>query len=510
MVLLSITDVRAWDAYTIQHEPVSSFFLMERAAHRWCDHWRRTDPHWKGPVQVWCGTGNNGGDGLVIARRLSRMGVSVEVVIVGAKGKGSVDFQKNMDRLPAEIGVRYFSGDQKGWHSGTRVLVDALFGTGLNREPEGDHQKAIHAINQSGKPVIAVDVPSGMLADAAVQQWPETIVHASRTLTFQCPKPGFVHRDNAVFLGDWYVVDIGLHPGFTPTESVAPVWVDENWAREHAPPLRHRFSEKRDFGHLLIVGGSVGMAGAVGYCARAALKTGVGLCELTGPCKNREVLQSIVPQAMWSAMRHEDIIAGEVPLSDRHTAIALGPGMGRHPESARTLRSLMEKLDRPSVWDADALNMIGEFGLLEHLPEGAVLTPHDREFRRLFGTDDKYRNAQADFSGQYGVVIVRKGPYTYITHPDGRSWWVGNGSPALAKGGSGDVLTGIIGALLAMGMETGKAAAYGCRILGEASVRATGNVNKMEIDDLIRALDFHDNCEMEAGNDINCSANNVK
>lgn len=450
MKVFSAGQIKAWDKYTIASEPISSEQLMERAATRLYSELK--DDLLSGPVYIFCGTGNNGGDGLVIARLLHADGVEVRVFVVGDLNLASVDFKLNFERCSAiNVNTNLINSEADFPQISANVhCIDALFGSGLNRALQGGHMELVHHLNNSGAPILSVDVPSGMQIDLAKQEI-TGVIKAQVTYTFQRLKYAFLFAENNQFTGDVKIVDIGLSEIFEKDTNGEIHYVDQKMISERFP-VRRINSEKRDFGSSLIIGGSQGMMGAMILATRACIKSGSGLTTSFVPGCGYDILQTAVPEAMSISSNqqesHKDLILDLTKFS----AIGIGPGLGMADETAGFVRAILECSTQGLIIDADALNHISRAGLQQSIPRGSLITPHKREFERLFGVEndeDKRMELQRKISEEKSIYILYKGPYSKLTTPTGELYINSTGNPGLAKGGSGDVLTGLLTGLLA-------------------------------------------------------------
>jgi ADP-dependent NAD(P)H-hydrate dehydratase / NAD(P)H-hydrate epimerase len=470
MKVLSAEQIREADRYTINNEPVSSVELMERASSL-CTKWLLQQYSDNQTFRVFCGNGNNGGDGLCIARLLLNNGRKAIVVLVG-NAAPSADYAVQLELLRttdnAEV-VSYSAGNNFEFRE-HEIVIDAIFGSGLNRKPADDFAGAIAAINSSEAEVVAIDIPSGLYADFNDDQSTDCIVKADYTLTFHAPKFTFLVSDFSEYVGEFVVLDIGLLKSFTENmKSYAEYFTIE----EAGAILHHRskFSHKGTYGHALIAGGSEGKTGAAILCTRAALRTGAGLVTAYVPLISRDVMQAAVPEAMVITGEEEKFIAGRIPAV-RFDAVGIGPGAGTADSVVTSLKNLLNEYKGPMVWDADALNILSENRTwLDFLPPLTILTPHPGEFDRL---TEKHTSGverlktQRRFAQRYNVIVVLKGAHTSVAFPDGSVTFNSSGNPGMATGGSGDVLTGIITALLAQGYNRSQSAMLGVYIHGLA------------------------------------------
>jgi NAD(P)H-hydrate epimerase len=487
MRILSTQQTRDLDTYTIAHEPIASIDLMERASQAFVDWFTpRIDTSKK--VGVVCGTGNNGGDGLAIARLLGEWGYSITAWIVEGGVRQAEDFRINLERLPANITRITVTTADAFSTGGCDILIDAIFGSGLSRAPEGLYADVIGVINKSEAMRIAVDIPSGLMADAPSSG---TIVKAHYTVSFQVPKLAFMLPGNYPFTGEWAVVDIGLDKEFArklPTDYFYT-------RRKDAQSIlkdRSKFDHKGAFGHALLIAGSHGKIGAAVLAAKACLRAGVGLLTSHLPECGYAIMQTAVPEAM--AMTDEDpFIFSKAPDLTAYDTLGIGPGLGQDERTVKALAQTLENFRRPVVLDADALNILGANRHLLHLiPPGSILTPHPKEFQRLTGTwkDDFGRlEMQKDLASSLNAVIVLKGAHTSVASEDGVHF-NSTGNPGMATGGTGDVLTGILTALLAQNYSPAEAAILGVFLHGLAGDLAVGELgmNSLTATDVINHL----------------------
>ncbi len=474
MILIpDMAHVREADAYTIQHEPVTSEKLMERAANA---IFQRIFPKLQPgqEVVVFAGMGNNGGDGLVIARLLAEQGVKVSVYIPELSETGSTDFQLNFERLNALqlqlVKELVSETDLPAQLPHNCIVIDALFGSGLNREPSGFAAQVVQYINRSERVVVAVDVPSGLFADKATGPGSRSVVRADYTFSFEWPKLAFFCAENEVFVGRWELVPIGLHPAMHQAEK-QNFFLTE---REDVRAILHgrsRFSHKGTFGHALLIAGEAGKTGAAILAAKASMRAGLGLLHVHLPRKAALPLQCSLPEAMLSFDANADYLTA-LPENLNYSAIAIGPGIGREAATAATLKLLIQEAKTPLLLDADALNILSENpGWLAFLPPNSILTPHLREFERLTGKTDNHFDRlqkQREFAMRFGIIVVLKGAYSSVGLPDGKVFFNPTGNAGMATAGSGDVLTGIILSLLAQNYRPAEAALLGVYLHGLA------------------------------------------
>jgi NAD(P)H-hydrate epimerase len=464
--------IRLIDETTIKEEPVTSIDLMERAAIQ-VVKWIISRFERSGCIFIFTGPGNNGGDGLAIARLLDNNRYNAKVYNIEFAKKTSDDWNTNLSRLNSEtkVKVNYInSSDQFPLISSGDIIIDAILGSGLSRPVEGLVEEIIKCINRSPAQVISVDIPSGLFSEDNTQNFSDGIVSADYTLSFQFPKLAFMFPENAGYVGEWELLPIGLSPNaISKTNSVFFLT-----AKGDVAPLlkkRNKFDHKGTFGHGMLIAGSFGKIGAAVLGASAALRTGLGLITCHVPSCGVEILQTVVPEAMVEPDRNEHHLSelGN-PLS--FSAVGIGPGIGTDPESQKAVHRLLTKCKRSLVIDADALNTISlNHGWFSLIPEGAILTPHPKEFERLAGkTENCYHRLirQIQLSVEQKCIIVLKGANTSITTPDGNVFFNSTGNPGMATAGSGDVLTGILLSLLAQGYTPENAAILGVYLHGLA------------------------------------------
>lgn len=452
--------IKAIDAYTIEHEPVASIDLMERAAHALTA--AVLERYAGRTFMVFAGSGNNGGDGLAVARMLHAVGCKVAVWLVNQKGELSPDCAVNLERLQGtDVPVVHVQDNfvMPSFPVDT-VIIDALFGSGLDRPVvSGVFADVIRGIDACENDVVAIDMPSGLLGgenEPALQ----LIVFATLTLTLQFPKLSQLLAENEMFVGELQVLDIQLSQQAID-ETPSPFFYT---CKEDILPLlkpRAKHAHKGNYGRALLVAGSKGMAGASVLAARAALRCGVGLLTVHVPSCNNTIMQGAVPEAMTSIDNSECCFSDTIDTA-RYTAVGIGPGLGQSKESEAALLDLIDNCRVPMVLDADALNILARNPkYMQRLPQGSVITPHVGEFTRLFGaTDSSYVRLQAAqaYAMTFGVTIVLKGAHTVVVTQMGTFHFNSTGNPGMATGGCGDVLTGCILALLAQGYAAPDAA----------------------------------------------------
>jgi NAD(P)H-hydrate epimerase len=458
-----------WDRYTMVHEPVSSIGLMERAAHA-CTTWIMAHVPAGSSFKIFCGRGNNGGDGLAIARQLHEHGYNVDAYTLKGDRPGSADFEANAARWQKIAPLTILSSPEDfPALEKTDIVIDALVGTGLSEPLRGLTAELVQYINNVEIRVIAIDLPSGINTDGSSKE--NTVVHAQTTLTFQLYKLGLLLAENGPFIGHVEILDIGLHPGFLKARVFNQQLVDRPVIDEIYRP-RKPYAHKGNFGHALLLAGSYGKMGAAVLAARACLHAGAGLLTTAIPRCGYNIMQTSVPEAMALPDTEEELLAHLPDGLDKYNVIGIGPGIGTAGPTKALLASLLENYKRPLVIDADALNCLAqEKELLEKLPPFSIFTPHPKEFDRLFGEQPnemaRIQTAQQQ-AREKNIIIVLKGAHTLVATPTGKSYFNSTGNAGMAKGGSGDVLTGIITALLAQQYPPVQAAILGVYLHGLA------------------------------------------
>ena len=479
MKILSTEQVRAWDKYTIDNEPISSFDLMERAALAFT-YWFTSIYDSEKNVFVFCGTGNNGGDGLAIARLLHQRFFNVQVFICKISKNETEDFKQNLEILPhrAEILREYIiQGDTFPPIPKDTIIIDAMLGSGLTRPVEGYWADFFQYLNNLESEIVAVDIPSGLFSD---QHTEGICIHAHHVFSFETPKLAFLMPENQQVIQSFYFKSIGLKPEYLEEIEFHNLFVTEDMAF-NLLKKRHKFSHKGTHGHALLVCGSLGMAGAAILSARACLRSGVGLLTIHSPQCNRLILQTAVPEAMCREDAINDVVTHVEDCLSCNT-IGIGCGLGKDKRTVRAFKDLLKNYTNPMVIDADALNIISENkDLLKCLPANSILTPHPKEFERLFGiTNNDFDRLELlrERAKSLNINILLKGAHTIVANTEGVCFFNSTGNAGMATAGSGDVLTGIITGLLAQGYEPSAAAILGVYLHGLAGDLAAERVGQ--------------------------------
>ncbi|MFT4153661.1 NAD(P)H-hydrate dehydratase [Parafilimonas sp.] len=484
MKILSAQQIHHWDAYTIAGEPIKPVDLMERAATA-CTDYIAQQAFLHKPFKIFCGKGNNGGDGLAIARLLLNRHYNVSVYIIEFGAIGTDDFQTNLQRLH-EMNVNLHFIQSEAFFPEIKegeIVIDALFGSGLNRPLKDLSAALVQHINQSKAFVISIDVPSGMFIDKS--SGGNAVIQANVTLTFQQYKLCFLVAENAENTGKLIILDIGLLPGFL--EGIETIFqiVDIAIIRRIYKP-RNPFSHKGTYGHALLIAGNTGKMGAALMAAHACLRAGAGLTTLNVPAAFLSAVHAYLPEAMCQ-LREKGVSFEKINV------VGIGPGLGTAGDGLQLVEQTLNEFKHPAVIDADALNIISMHKkLFRSIMPGSILTPHPKEFERLFG------KAENDFeaidiaikkSAELNCVIILKGTYSLIAG-NGKGWFNTTGNAGLAKGGSGDILTGIITALLAQNYSPVEAALFGVYLHGLAADMALGTQSQesMIASDVVNCL----------------------
>ena len=494
MKIFRTEQIRQIDSSTMRYEPIASIDLMERAARTLTDAIVERYGGKSNFFAIFAGPGNNGGDALAIARMLEEAGEKAEVWLIDPKSKLSPDCAENLERLkkcatPINILGNEFAAPQLPKNC---IIIDGIFGSGLNKPAEGIFAETIRFINGCEATIVAIDIPSGLHGESNGSFDAQNIVHAHTTLTLQFPKLSFLIPANDKFTGEWHILNIGLSSRAIE-EQKSNLFYTERAEIAAMLPTRNKFSHKGDYGHALLVAGSRGMAGAAILAARATLRSGAGLLSVSTPQCNNCILQTAVPEAMTLPAGGENHLCTP-PATERYTAVAVGPGLGTAAETEKALLQLINDCRVPMVLDADALNIIAKSPqTLEQLPAGSIITPHPGEFARLADgvkSREEQLAAATQLAQKCNICIILKGAYTAVCSPDGNIFFNSTGNPGMATAGSGDTLTGIVLALLARGYDSTSAARIAVYIHGLAGdIAATRNgQTALTAGDIIDAL----------------------
>lgn len=491
MKIFTAEKIQKCDEFTIANEPVSSIQLMERAAES-CAHWISENCKIHKNFTVFCGNGNNGGDGLAIARSLYLKGFDVDVFVKDVKGNFSQDATVNYKKLKdfSGISIKEFKDFQKEKLSEQNVCIDAIFGTGFSRKMEGEELRVVKELNSLSNIKISIDIPSGLFADQNIEEG-SVVFHANYTLSFQFWKKSFLYPETGRYTGEIVILNIGLHAQYIKETTTNNFIIDEELIEKIFKP-RNEYSHKGTFGKVVIVGGSYGKMGAAVLSVKAALKSGAGLVFALSPNCGYEILQISCPEAMF-------LEGGENEIENIHVeeniTLGIGPGLGTHEKTEKSFLNFLKDYRSPLVLDADALNIIAKnLFHLNLIPENSIITPHPKEFERLFGkTKDSFERTDlaVQKASELSIFIVLKDHHTQVICPNGNVFYNITGNSGLAKGGSGDILTGILTSLLAQGYSAenaavlsvwlhGKSADFAAEKYSKESMQPTDVVNELE------------------------------
>jgi len=467
--LLTSSQIREADAYTIAREPIASIDLVERASKSFVAWFLNHFPDKSQAIAIYCGTGNNGGDGLAIARILhDHQYKSLDIKIARFSEKATDDFNVNLSRIEkTAIPLTEIKPVENFPDENCEVIIDALLGTGLNKPLDGDYKRLVSHINSLHKTVVAVDVPTGLFSDGEIPDG-VTALNASLVITFQQPKINFLLPESAPFIKCWEAVNIGIDEKFLLSLNSPYQAVEEKDIRRMLKP-RHRFTNKGTYGHTLIVAGQAETMGAALLSASACVYTGSGLTTACVPQSGLTALNSYMPEIM-AIVRS----GAELPQIKWHnfSAVGIGPGLGKDELAVAVLTDILTNYKKPVVIDADALNILSVHReLWRSMPENSILTPHMKEFDRLFGDHQNWwqriqtgiQRAQEHF-----IYILLKNDYTIIITPQGKVYFNTTSNPAMASGGMGDILTGMITSLLAQSYTPEEACIIGAYLHGKA------------------------------------------
>ncbi len=482
MKILTAQQFRELDEYTVREENISSLDLMERAARCVAEEifigWT-TDT----PIAIFAGPGNNGGDALAVARLLFEEGYRPEVFLFNTTQHLSDDCAANRDKLQTLDGINFTeitSTFEPPQLTARHLIIDGLFGTGLSRPLNGGFASLVKFINAAPGTVVSIDLPSGLMCEDNTYNVQEHIVCADLTLTFQLPKLALLLSDNHKFVGRFKMLDIGLSKEKTaslPTE----FQITEKAEAARLLKPRNPFGHKGTFGHALLIAGKFGMAGAAVLAAKACLRSGVGKITLHTPLRNNDILQISVPEAILSHDKNENFFTSSVNTTD-FDAAAIGPGIGTEQKTAVTFIEQVSRTQIPLLIDADGINILASHrGWMQQVPQGSILTPHLGEIKRLGNHSvDAYSALMEarELAVRHKIYIVLKGRFTAICTPDGQTRFNPTGNSGMATAGSGDVLTGIITALLAQGYDRENACVLGVYLHGLAGDIAAEQLGK--------------------------------
>lgn len=481
MIIPSAQQIRALDNFTIENEPVSSIDLMERASMVFTNWYTQNFDYKESRIAIFCGPGNNGGDGLAVARMLHHSYYEVHLYLCKIGEKTSVDFDENLKRLPKHSAIEITTlekGDPFPKIDKKTFIIDAIFGSGLNRPIIGYWGELINYLNQLESTRISIDIPSGLFADRHSNG---VIFEAEHTFSFEFPKLAFMFSENYKYIGEWTSESIELSKKGMDQIECNSYYLEESIVN-NLYRKKGKFDHKGTNGHALLIAGSYGMIGAANLAASAALHSGAGKVTLHSPKTAYSIIQTALPEVILSIDPHEHYIS-ELPNPDLYNSIGIGPGISTNKLTTNSLVNFIKSFTSPIILDADALNIISSQSLLEDIPINSILTPHLGEFKRLFGTSDndfEQNLLQRTKAKEFQIYIILKGPHTCIACPNGDCYFNSTGNQGMATAGSGDVLTGIITSLLAQGYPPKSAALLGVYLHGLAGDKAFEKTESFE------------------------------
>lgn len=477
MKIFSTQQIKNCDTFTIKSEPVYSLNLMQRVADS-CVNWISNKFKDKETFYIFCGNGNNGGGGLALARKMYQNGNDIKV-FVNENENFSKDAISNIQKIKQipRIAIFDFADAQTFNFKENAVIIDALFGTGLNRRINKKETDLINFLNDLDLHKVSIDMPSGLSADQMIN--PNAVIFkADETLSFKFWKRTFLHPETAVYCGKVHLLDISLSKEFILNEPTDQFVVDDKLIRL-IYKVRNDFSNKGTYGKSTIVAGSYGMMGAAILATKAAMKTGSGLTYTIAPNCGYEILQTSCPEAMY-------IYGGQnytIQLDyDSDSVVGIGPGLGNEAGTEEMVMNFLKECQSPIVLDADALNIIAKnSSFIRRIPPLSIITPHTKEFERLFGkTENSFQQLSLarKKAQELDIIIVLKGHHTQIITPDNHVYYNITGNSGMAKGGSGDALLGILTSLLAQNYSSKNAAILGVWLHGKAGDLAAEKFSK--------------------------------
>lgn len=497
MKIPSAQQIKELDDYTIQHENITSLELMERASGEVTKFILNTYPDTERHIVIFAGPGNNGGDGVAVARQLNARGYhNIDVYLFNTNDCLSPDCKKNATRLQTDCEAVHFTEVKQQFEapklSASTLIIDALFGTGLNKPLNGGFAALAKLINASNAEVISIDMPSGLMCEDNSYNTRSSIVCATHTLTFQLPKLSLLLPDCQTFVGQLHLLNIGLSEECIDNMETT-FFITEAAQVRAMLNKRPAFGHKGTFGHALIIAGKYGMAGAAILAARACLRSGLGKLTLHTPRHNCNILQTTVPEALLSIDKNEEYFSAPIS-STPFNAIAIGPGIGTDKHTALALIEQTSHATMPLVLDADAINILSHHkGWIPQIPAGTIFTPHPGEMLRLgICNEDSFSllNEALSMAQRHKFYIILKGHYTAICTPERHIYFNPTGNSGMATAGSGDVLTGIITSLLAQKYTHENACRLGVYLHGLAGDIAAKKLGEecMTASDIIDAL----------------------
>ena len=488
--ILNHLQIKEWDAYTIQSEPISSLDLMERASLTFVECLLEYYPNHS--FEIWCGLGNNGGDGLAVARILVQRNYSVKLRILRYSENTSSDFEANYNRLPTDLEtLEIYNQTEFPNIEKNTILIDAILGSGFTRKLDGLIQEAVLFLNQTKSEIVSIDIATGLFTNKSSKT--NICIKPKLTISFQNPKLCFFFNENENFVGDWVITDISLSKEFIKKVDTNYFYLNKKFISSFIKK-RSKFSHKGNFGKALLVVGSQGKMGAAVLSSKACIRTGIGLLTVHIPKIGNTILQVSVPEAMVILDQKKDFISKTKYNPLEINSIGIGPGIGTRKETLKHLEYIISNYLFPIVLDADAINLFSENrSLLKKIPSNSILTPHPKELERLIGkfpNEWKRMEAVQNFSQEFNLFIILKGHYTSIFTPEKKVYFNSTGNSGMATGGSGDVLTGILTSLLAQKYSPLETCLLGVYIHGLAGDLALKNqsIESLTPSDCINSL----------------------
>ena len=495
MKIFTSAQIKELDKFTIENEPISSLSLMERAAQTMT---RSITELWgtATPIVVFAGPGNNGGDALAIARLLADRGYQVTVYLFNISGHLSPDCAANKRQLEENKHIEQFFEVTQEFDPPVldeqTLVIDGLFGSGLNKPLAGGFASLVKYINASPSKIVSIDTPSGLMAEDNTYNIKANIIRAYLTLTLQQPKLSFLFAENQQFIGQLRILDIRLSQEGIQKMDASYTIIEESDIRNSLLP-RSPYAHKGQMGNALLIAGSYCMAGAAVLAAKACLRSGVGKLTVSSPKRNIPVLQQAVPEAVIKTGTEETIFAESID-TEGYNALGIGPGLGQSEQTAIALIAQLRRTQCPMIADADAINILANHrAWIQQLPKGIILTPHPKEFDRLEGhSADSYERLTkaCNLAERLQGIVILKGHYTAICMADGHVMFNPTGNAGMATAGSGDVLTGIITGLLARGYQPKEACMVGVYLHGLAGDLAAAELGEESLlaSDIIQYL----------------------
>ena len=495
MKIFTSAQIKELDKFTIENEPISSLSLMERAAQTMT---RSITELWgtATPIVVFAGPGNNGGDALAIARLLADRGYQVTVYLFNISGHLSPDCAANKRQLEENKHIEQFFEVTQEFDPPVldeqTLVIDGLFGSGLNKPLAGGFASLVKYINASPSKIVSIDTPSGLMAEDNTYNIKANIIRAYLTLTLQQPKLSFLFAENQQFIGQLRILDIRLSQEGIQKMDASYTIIEESDIRNSLLP-RSPYAHKGQMGNALLIAGSYCMAGAAVLAAKACLRSGVGKLTVSSPKRNIPVLQQAVPEAVIKTGTEETIFAESID-TEEYNALGIGPGLGQSEQTAIALIAQLRRTQCPMIADADAINILANHrAWMQQLPKGIILTPHPKEFDRLEGhSADSYERLTkaCNLAERLQGIVILKGHYTAICMADGHVMFNPTGNAGMATAGSGDVLTGIITGLLARGYQPKEACMVGVYLHGLAGDLAAAELGEESLlaSDIIQYL----------------------